>query len=105
MVIRGIIKLRHSRVMLKVKGLIKMKYITHKYLIPDWSACYFANADDSGLSEEDITDIKNFEAKLIKKHGHAFISVENTESNFEHYNDINSYGSNCITAILLEEVR
>ena len=53
--------------------------------VPNWAACWFANGDDSGLTEEDKALIAGYEKRLASEGLTLVAPIEGTESEFEPY--------------------
>lgn len=82
-----------------------MKYEQHEYTIPSHSLGYFINGDMDGYTDQDLQEFKEFEQKLIKRHGNANIRLmdeEQGEAGFCHSNDLNNLGGDCTNVIVRE---
>lgn len=62
--------------------------------IPDWSISYLVNGDDSGLTKEDLRQVKNFEKGLLKKADYYTIDFMDGTSGF---NPFPYFGQACDT--------
>jgi len=82
-------------------------YNTYEYIIPSWAMTALVNGDDSGLDDDEIRELDEFEQGLIKEHGHANLSLRDIDGKdnlgFCFQNDINYSGDTCYRMYLLVE--
>ena len=72
-------------------------YKTYDYVLPIYALPALINADVSGLEDQEIRAIDDFEQTVINRHGIGHWSKPNDDEHyFAHYNDIDgSLGNDC----------
>lgn len=71
------------------------KIIVLKYRLPDYAVQYLINGDAEGLTVEEYQELHNFSVK----ENVVFVSAEFNDAGFQHSNDMNNVGANCLTFI------
>lgn len=82
-----------------------MKFETYEYTVPTWSLSIIANADSSGLEDEDIEAFEQFETELLAVHGKGYQLIATEQDlGFCHSNDVDGYAADCHQALVLVPV-
>ncbi len=69
--------------------------------VPQWAVCYFVNADMSGLDEEDLKLVTEYEKNLLGQGLRLITPIEGTEDAFNPYP---AFGLACDTVDFYAEV-
>jgi hypothetical protein len=69
-----------------------MKHLFTTYELPQHWASALINGDDSGLDEDDIERLNEFERDMVKEYGKCWCVDVEEEGYFKTYHDARKYG-------------
>ena len=82
-----------------LEGINMTNYETYEYVLPTYALSALINGDVSGLEDNEVETIEQFERRVIKRHGVGHWAQQDNagyESYFAHYNDIDgTLGNDC----------
>lgn len=77
-------------------------YQEYEYIIPTWTLVSLINADDSGLTDEEIKMIDQFEMEVIARHGYGHWDYPDDLDEAKYFsmsNDVHSLGDEVVDVI------